>query len=69
MDALLESVTALQYQEWLAFFKIRAEREKQAQGGYGESAEEQRRLSGDIIRAMSGYQKRRGSRIEKEEQR
>lgn len=56
---MLEGMTAMQYQEWLAFFMIRAERGKNPQRGYGESVEEQNRLSGDIIRAMSGYQKRR----------
>ena len=56
---MLESMTARQYQEWLAFFRIRAEREKAPQGGYGASPEEQRRMSGDIMRAMAGYQGRR----------
>lgn len=56
---MLESMTALQYQEWLAFFTIRAERGKAPQSGYGASAQEQQRLSGDIVRAMQGYQKRR----------
>jgi hypothetical protein len=59
---MLESMTALQYQEWLAFFRIRAERGKTPQGGYGASPEEQRRMSGDIVRAMSGYQGRRDAR-------
>jgi len=59
VDAMLDGMTALQYQEWLAFFKIRAERERTPQGGYGTSPEEQRRLSGDLVRAMSGYQARR----------
>jgi len=56
---MLETMTALQYQEWLAFFAIRAEREKNPQGKYGASPEEQRRMSGDIVRAMTGYQGRR----------
>lgn len=56
---MLEGMTAMQYQEWLAFFMIRAEREKTPHSGYGTAPEEQRRLSGDIVRAMSGYQKRR----------
>lgn len=56
---MLESMTATQYQEWLAFFMIRAEREKNPQSGYGAAPEEQRRMSADIIRAMSGYQNRR----------
>ena len=56
---MLESLTARQYQEWLAFFEIRAERARNPQSGYGAGPEEQRRLSGDIVRAMSGYQERR----------
>lgn len=58
---MLESMTARQYREWLAFYQIRAEREtpERAGGGYGSSKEEQQRMSGDILRAMSGYQKRR----------
>ncbi|MDR2696036.1 MAG: phage tail assembly protein T [Deltaproteobacteria bacterium] len=59
VDAMLESMTAMQYREWLAFFQIRAEREKGPQGGYGIGPEEQRRMSGDIVRAMTGYQGRR----------
>ena len=59
VDAMLESMTATQYQEWLAFFRIRADVEKIPQGGYGASPEEKRRMSGDIVRAMSGYQGRR----------
>jgi hypothetical protein len=59
---MLESMTAEQYQEWLAFFRIRAERNRKPQGGYGTSPEEQRRMSGDIFRAMAGYQKRRDAR-------
>jgi len=59
VDAMLESMTARQYKEWLAFFSVRAERERSPQGGYGASPEEQRRMSGDIVRAMSGYQERR----------
>ena len=59
MDAMLEGMTAMQYKEWLAFFEIRAERAKTQQGGYGASPEEQRRMSGDIVRAMAGYQGRR----------
>ncbi len=56
---MLESMTAMQFNEWLAFFAIRAERKNTPQSGYGASAREQQRLSGDIIRAMRGYQKRR----------
>lgn len=60
---MLEGMTARQYKEWLAFFKIRAERENPERastgGGYGGSREEQQRMSGDILRAMQGYQKRR----------
>ena len=59
VDAMLESMTAMQYREWLAFFRIRADVEKMPQGGYGTSPEEQRRMSGDIVRAMAGYQERR----------
>lgn len=59
VDAMLESMTARQYQEWLAFFELRAERARNPQGRYGTSPEEQRRLSGDIMRAMNGYQERR----------
>jgi hypothetical protein len=59
VDAMLESMTAVQYQEWLAFFRVRTERERRPQGGYGASREEQRRMSGDIVRAMAGYQGRR----------
>ncbi|MCL1940032.1 MAG: hypothetical protein FWG04_05165 [Desulfovibrionaceae bacterium] len=61
VDAMLESMTAMQYQEWLAFFRIRADAANAPQGGYGNSPEEQRRMSGDIVRAMSGYQERRDS--------
>ena len=61
---MLESMTAVQYQEWLAFFKIRADREKaetadKPESGYGASKEGQQRMSADILRAMTGYQKRR----------
>ena len=61
---MLESMTAVQYQEWLAFFKIRADREKTETGdkpesGYGTSKEGQQRMSADILRAMTGYQQRR----------
>ena len=61
VDAMLESMTATQYKEWLAFFQIRAERDKTPHGGYGKGPEEQRRMSGDIVRAMSGYQTRRNA--------
>jgi len=53
MDAMLESMTAAQYREWLAFFKIRCDREKIVANREG-----QRNLSGDVLRAMQGYQKR-----------
>ena len=63
---MLESMTASQYKEWLTFFKIRSDREKEAttpqgtqQQGYGTSPEGQQRMSGDILRAMTGYQNRR----------
>lgn len=61
---MLESMTAMQYREWLAFFKIRDSKDKpagqgNAQQGYGISPEGQKRMSGDILRAMTGYQKRR----------
>lgn len=60
---MLESMTAVQYQEWLAFYKIRADREKAEAGGkpengYGTSKEGQQRMSADILRAMTGYQQR-----------
>ena len=58
---MLESMTAMQFSEWLAFFKIRSEMEKGdlPGSGYGKSKEEQNRMSGDILRAMTGYQRRR----------
>lgn len=61
---MLESMTAAQYQEWLAFFKIRSDREKiepsgKPENGYGTSKEGQQRMSADILRAMTGYQNRR----------
>lgn len=61
---MLESMTAVQYREWLAFFKIRADREKaEADGnpasGDRTSKEGQQRMSADILRAMTGYQQRR----------
>ena len=56
---MLESMTAMQYQEWIAFFKVRADMEKTPHSAYGTSPEEQRRMSGDIVRAMSRYQERR----------
>jgi len=59
VDAMLQSMTAMQLHEWFAFFSLRAEREKMPQSGYGTSPEEQRRMSGDIVRAMTGYQGRR----------
>ncbi len=62
VDAMLETMTASQYKEWLAFFKIRNELQRspdKPQGGYGTSREAQERMSGDILRFMDGYQKRR----------
>lgn len=61
---MLAAMTVMQYREWLAFFKIRNEGTPQAeagntQGGYGTSHEAQKRMSGDILRAMTGYQQRR----------
>lgn len=56
---MLADMTAMQFNEWLAFFAIRAEREQTPQSGYGANEQEQQRMSGDIVRAMSGYQKRR----------
>ena len=61
---MLESMTAVQYQEWLAFFKIRSDREKTETGskpesGYGTGKDGQQRMSADILRAMTGYQNRR----------
>ena len=61
---MLESMTAAQYQEWLAFFKIRSDREKAEindapENGYGTSKEGQQRMSADILKAMTGYQQRR----------
>ena len=61
---MLDSMTAMQYQEWLAFFKIRTDREKADSGdkpasGYGTSKEGQQRMGADIIKALTGYQKRR----------
>jgi len=63
VDAMLESMTAMQYKEWLAFIKIRnkkdgSESEDEPKGD-GTSKEEQDRLGGHILRAMTGYQKRR----------
>ena len=61
---MLASMTVMQYREWLAFFKIRNEDAPQSgagntRGGYGTSPEAQKRMSGDILRAMTGYQQRR----------
>ena len=61
---MLESMTAMEYQEWMAFFKIRSDREKAETGdkpetGYGTSPDEQKRMSGDILRSMTSYQNRR----------
>jgi len=60
---MLESMSALQLQEWFAFFRIRDEKPgdggQSKSGGYGASKEEQQRMSGDILRTMQGYQNRR----------
>jgi hypothetical protein len=68
---MLEAMTYRQYLEWLAFFRIRdEERTKNTSGyaqaaarkprsGYGTTREGQQRMSGDILRAMTGYQRRR----------
>jgi hypothetical protein len=60
---MLAGMTAKQYQEWLAFFAIRAEQGQKPQGGYKTDKEGQNRLSGDIIRAMTGYQNRRAGAV------
>ncbi len=64
VDQMLESMTLLQFNEWLAFFKIRDRQRAGANAAtarpqkYGKSWEEQQRLSGDILRAFQGWEKR-----------
>ena len=60
---MLESMTAMQYREWLTFYKIKREREAgdDVAGAKkeGASRDDQQQLSGKIFRAMVGYQQRR----------
>lgn len=55
VDAMLEALDVNKYREWLEFFKIKNEKTAQ----YGTGHDEQRRMGGDLLRAMTGYQKRR----------
>ena len=65
---MLEEMSYRQYFEWLAFFKIRNEDRPRAgtgtlqRGKYGNSAEGQKRLSADAVRAFQGYQRRMDAR-------
>ena len=66
VDAMLEGMTAMQFNEWLAFFRIRKDLWEKTEAppgvpsaGYGSSGEERQRLSGDILRSFQGFQKRR----------
>ena len=45
VDAMLESMTAIQLQEWFAFFRIRDEKGDKPQGGYGTWARLRRSVS------------------------
>lgn len=65
---MLEAMSFRQYQEWLAFYKIRNEDMPKPSGGgesprptagYGTSREGQQRMSADIIRSLTGYNNRR----------
>jgi hypothetical protein len=62
VDAMLETMTAMQFNEWVAYFRIKSEKgdvpPQGMVGKYGTSPEGQRRMNGDILRAMIGYQKR-----------
>jgi hypothetical protein len=58
VDEMLEYISVPQFKEWVAFYKIRYEREKEPRSNYGKSREEQQRMSGDILRQMTAYQKR-----------
>jgi hypothetical protein len=58
VDAMLESMTAVQYQEWLAFYKIRNEMEKKDADGTADKT----LMSGSLNRALDGYQNRRDKR-------
>lgn len=51
---MLETMTAMQYREWLAFFKIRNERD----AGSATQADETH-MAGALSRALDGYQQRR----------
>lgn len=55
---MLESMTVMQYREWLAFFKIRNERDA------GGKADE-KHMAGSLNRALDGYQQRRDALKEK----
>lgn len=69
---MLRGLTALQFSEWMAFFRIRETLRKEIAGagdprktaasasrqGYGDSPEEQNRMSGDLLRNFQGYQRR-----------
>jgi hypothetical protein len=55
VDAMLESMTAMQYQEWLNFWKIRNEKTTDAP----KTRDEQKNLAASLSRALDGYQQRR----------
>lgn len=58
VDAMLESMTAMQYQEWLSFYRIRNEKS----GDAPKTREEQKNLAASLSRALDGYQQRRDSK-------
>lgn len=60
VDAMLDTMTALQFREWLAFFKIRADlREADARPELSGPPPDAKELQTRLVQAFSGYKERR----------
>lgn len=64
VDAMLHDMNCAQFNEWMAFLNVRARtlggptQQVEPQKKYGDSREEQQRMSRDILKAFQGWQKK-----------
>ncbi|MDL2286230.1 hypothetical protein LJC24_02160, partial [Desulfococcaceae bacterium OttesenSCG-928-F15] len=57
VDAMLESMSVIQYREWLAFFKIRNERTEKPETK--QPQQDPKQLARSLNQALDGYQQHR----------
>lgn len=63
VDAMLDSMTYRQFQEWLAFYRIRNSKDTdRAKGSYDESPEGRQRMANDLKATMEAFQTRRNNK-------